>query len=78
METVLIIWNIVILAIWIIREVQNFQEKKDLMNRVMSRDYATYAKFEKPKPKPKQEYPGYMTDEQMAEACARRDDNARS
>lgn len=75
MEFILIVWNIVILVIWIFREFQNYKEKKDLLNRIMARDYEVYAKFEKKKSKPKPEYPGYMTSEQMVDACKKRDVN---
>jgi len=73
MEFILIVWNVIILIVLFFREFQNYKEKKDLLNRIMARDYEVYAKFEKNKSKPKSEFPGYMTSEQMIDACKKRD-----
>ena len=70
METILIVWNVIILLAFFIREWQHYVDKKDLLNTIMAKDYTQFAKYEK-KVHIKPEFPAHMTEEEKIEALKR-------
>jgi len=76
MEIVLVIWNCILLLAFFIREGQHYSQKKDLLDRIMCRDYSNFKKYDKKSKHIKPEFPGHMTDEQMV-AAEKEQENAR-
>lgn len=58
-------------TVLILREWQNWRDRRDLMDRIMSADFKEYKRYTKPAD-PKPEYPVNMTEEQLAEADAKK------
>jgi hypothetical protein len=56
-----------LLALLVIREYQNRAERRDLLDRIMCIDFREYKRYNKDG-KVIAEFPGKMTDEQLAEA----------
>jgi hypothetical protein len=57
---------ILLAALLIVREFQNWREKKDLMDRIMAASFIEYKRFTRPRPAPGG--PVNLTDAEMAKA----------
>jgi len=69
--TTLILAGVIILQSvgLILREWQNWKDRKDLLDRMMSAGFQEYKTLTNPKkPPPRRVFPGNMTDEEMAAA----------
>jgi len=53
---------IAIVAVFCFREYTNYKERKNLMDRFMSRDYVEYKAFEKPEEEESEEKEKYYVD----------------
>lgn len=64
--------TLILAGILILREWQNWRDRKDLLDRIMCVDYQEYQTLRKPKKTPPAQpvFPGRMTDEEMAIAEA--------
>lgn len=60
---------IILAGVLLLREWQNWKDRKDLLDRIMSADYKDYKRFTRA-PDIVREYPTSMTDEEMAAAEA--------
>lgn len=63
--------TIILAGILILREWQNWKDRKDLLDRIMCVDYQEYQALNKPKKTPpsRRVFPGRMTDTELAAAA---------